>query len=276
MPQERLIKKLSADGIIGSLLTWIRAFLTGRAQRVNVEGMKSTWKSVKSGVPQGSILGPVLFLAYINDLPDIIISSIKIFADDTKLFRNSDGDAETRGLQRGIDALTTWSNSWQLPFNTLKCKVTHLGSKKLAHAYTIDGVTLQRVSNEKDLGVVIDDGLNFHLHTAQAVANSFKMLGVISRSFEKKLDEETVPLLFKSIIHPILEYGNCVWGPMYRGDQDAVERVLRRATKLVKTIHYLPYEERLKKKLRKKLSLMSMYYRHNRGGMINDHDIGTR
>ena len=180
-----------------------------------------------------------------------------------------DGDAETRGLQRDIDALTAWSNSWQLPFNTQKCKVMHLGSKNLAHEYTMNGVTLQCVNNEKDLGVVIDDGLNFHLHTAQAVAKSFKMLGAIRRSFEK-LDEETVPLLFKSVIRPILEYGNCVWGPMYRGDQDAVERVLRRATKLVKTIRHLPYEERLKK-----LGLMSMYYRRNRGDMIMTYQILT-
>ena len=107
------------------------------------------------------------------------------------------------------------------------------------------------------------------MHTAQVVAKSFKMLEIIKRSFEK-LDEETVPLLFKSLIRPILEYGNCVWGPMYRGDQDAVERVLRRATKLVKTVRHLPYEERLKK-----LGLMSMYYRRNRGDMIMTYQIIT-
>ena len=145
----------------------------------------------------------------------------------------------------------------------------HLGYRNTLQEYTMDGKPLQSVSSEKDLGVVVDNGLNFHLHTAEVVAKSFKMLGMIKRSFEK-LDEETVPLLFKSVIRPIMEYGNCVWGLMHRGDQDAVERVLRRATKLIKSIRHLPYEERLKK-----LGLMSMYYRRIRGDMIMTYQILT-
>ena len=269
VPHERLLQKLSAYGISGTLLSWIRDFLTGRRQRVVVDGAKSDWKRVNSGVPQGSVLGPVLFLAYINDLPEAVSSSVKIFADDTKVFRVTDCDDEVKVLQRDIDALMAWSTCWQLPFNIQKCKVMHLGYRNSLEDYKMEGASLQCVSNEKDLGVVIDSELNFHLHTAQVVAKSFKMLGVIKRSFEK-LDEETVPLLFKSLIRPILEYGNCVWGPMYRGDQDAVERVLRRATKLVKTVRHLPYEERLKK-----LGLMSMYYRRNRGDMIMTYQIIT-
>ena len=172
-------------------------------------------------------------------------------------------------LQRDINAVMSWLSSWQLPFNIQKCKVMHLGYRNTLQEYTMDGKPLQSVSSEKDLGEVVDNGLNFHLHTAEVVAMSFKMLGMIKRSFEK-LDEETVPLLFKYVIRPILEYGNCVWGPMYRGDQDAVERVLRRATKLIKSIRYLPYEERLKK-----LGVMSMYYRRIRGDMIMTYQLLT-
>ena len=269
VPHERLLQKLSAYGISGCLLSWIRDFLTERTQRVVVDGAESGWKNVISGVPQGSVLGPVLFLIYINDLPDVITSSVKIFADDTKVFGNANSDSEVTILQRDIDALAAWSYSWQLPFNVQKCKVMHLGYRNQMQDYKLNGIPLQSVSNEKDLGIVIDSELNFHLQTAQIVAKSFKMLGIIKRSFEK-LDEETVPLLFKSVIRPILEYGNCVWGPMYKGDQDAVEKVLRRTTKLVKTIRQLPYEERLNK-----LGLMSMYYRRNRGDMIMTHQILT-
>lgn len=269
VPHERLLRKLSAYGIRGHLLNWIRSFLIGRRQRVLVGDAKSEWRNVVSGVPQGSVLGPVLFLIYINDLPDSINSVVKIFADDTKIFRTVGNPEEGRMLQDDIDTLATWSGAWQLPFNIEKCKVMHLGTRNLEQEYKMNGMVLQETSSEKDLGITVDNKLRFHLHTAQAVAKGFKMLGLIKRSFEK-LDKDTVPLLFKAMVRPSLEYGNCVWGPMFRGDQDAVERVLRRATKLVKPLRRLPYEERLRR-----LGLMSMYYRRRRGDMIMTYQILT-
>ena len=172
VPHECLLQKLFAYGIFGNFLSWIRAFLTGRTQRVVVDGIKSSWKSVGSGVPQVSALGPVLFLAYINDLPDIVSSSVKIFADDINIFRKTDCDEEAVALQRDINAVMTWSSSWQLPFNIQKCKVMHLGYRNTLQEYMMDGKPLQSVNSEKDLGVVVDNGLNFHLHTAEVVAKS--------------------------------------------------------------------------------------------------------
>ena len=100
VPHEHLLQKLRAYGISRTLLSWIRAFLTGRMQRVVTDGAKSGWKKVNSGVPQGSVLGPVLFLEYINDLPEAVSSSVKIFADDTKVFRMTECDDEV-GNYRG-------------------------------------------------------------------------------------------------------------------------------------------------------------------------------
>ena len=182
VPHWRLLSKLYSYGIRGQLYNWIISFLTGRRQRVLVGKARSGWEDV-SGVPQGSVPGPVLFLMYINDLPNSITSVVKIFVDDTKVFRTVDNPEECKMLQHDIDALASWSAAWQLPFNIDKCKVMHLGTRNSHQEYKMNGMVLQRTASEKDLGVVVDKELRFHMHTAQAVAKGFKMLGLIKRSF---------------------------------------------------------------------------------------------
>ena len=137
VPHQRLLIKLKAYGITGTLLTWITNFLTGRSQKVVVNGIQSTPTPVLSGIPQGSVLGPLLFLIYVNDLPNDICSSLMLFADDTKIYRciQSTEDAET--LQADLNTLSQWSTTWQLPFNVDKCKVLHFGQKNLNHQYTM-------------------------------------------------------------------------------------------------------------------------------------------
>ena len=269
VPHKRLLCKLSGYGIRGKLLIWIEAFLSNRWQRVMVKGKASGWSEVSSGVPQGSVLGPLLFLIFINDLPDVVKSSMKIFADDTKVYHTVSTLPDIQELQDDIDALQTWSQNWQLPFNTKKCKLMHLGHRNDAHQYSMHGEVLQEIDNEKDLGVVVDSKLRFHLQTAQAVSRAFRMLGLMKRSFGC-LNSQTIPILFKSVIRPILEYGNCVWGPLFRGDQDSVERVLRRATRLDPSLREHPYQERLKQ-----TGIPSMYYRRQRGDMIMVYQIMT-
>jgi len=231
VPHERLLQKLSSYGVRGKLLTWIRAFLSDRWQRAVVNGEAANWSVVTSGIPQGSVLGPLLFLIFINDLPDALTSLLKIFADDTKIFRMLSTADDTHELQKDIDCLSVWSEQWQLPFNTKKCKVMHLGHGNALHEYVMNGDTLEATDHEKDLGVVVDEKLRFHMHTAQVVAKAFRVLSMIKRSFENIISK-TIPLLFKSVIRPVIEYGNCVWGPLFQGDQDSVERVLRHATKM--------------------------------------------
>ena len=262
VPHVRLISKLRAYGVGGNVLRWIQAFLHDRRQRVIVEGHHSGWATVSSGIPQGSILGPVLFLVFINDLPGVVKSAARLFADDTKMYREVSTNQDKDLLQTDIKLLEEWSAKWQLPFNKDKCKLMHVGSSNPGFSYQMEGASIAAVTNEKDLGIIIDNSLKFHEQTAAAVARANRILGLIKRAFSI-LDATTLPLLFRAMVRPHLQYANSVWGPTLRMEQDAIERVLRRATKLVRSLRNLKYEDRLQI-----LKIPSMYYRRLRGDMI--------
>ena len=262
VPHHRLLYKLRCYGVRGKLLAWIEGFLTTRSQQVTVNGHSSEWTRVESGVPQGSVLGPLLFLVFINDLPDAIQASIKMFADDTKLYSAVPTPQASAALQADLDELVKWSESWQLPFNEGKCKVLHLGRGQHAFQYSMKGVQVSRAEAEKDLGVHVDSELKFRKQASAAVAKGSQLLAVIRRSFVL-IDTQTLPLLYKTLVRPLLEYGNLVWGPFNRADQKLVERVQRRATRMVSSLRHLPYEERLRA-----LKLPSLYHRRRRGDMI--------
>ena len=262
VPHERLLAKLHAYGIRGKLLKWIRSFLTGRKQRVRVASASSEWQPVISGIPQGSVLGPTLFILYVNDLPSKVNSSIRLFADDTKLFGKVCNDTDHSAVNTDLQALEDWSKRWQLPFNTSKCSVLHLGSRNPERQYIMAGATLNAVTEEKDLGIVIDQGLKFHSQAAKASSKANQVLGVIRKAFDN-LDHETLPLLYKSLVRPLLEYGNPIWGPFYKTDQIMLEQVQRRATRLIPSIRHLTYEERLRH-----LKIPSLMYRRRRCDMI--------
>ena len=127
VPHQRLLIKLKAYGIGESMINCIQAWLTDRRQRVIVEGEISNWKPVLSGVPQGSVLGPILFLIFINDLDDDLSSKVLKFADDTKVFRPVKTDTDKETLQDDLTKLVTWSEKWQMLFNFDKCKCIYIG-----------------------------------------------------------------------------------------------------------------------------------------------------
>ena len=267
VPHQRLIKKLQAYGIHGKLLRWINQFLVGRKQRVVVEGEKSEWKEVISGIPQGSVLGPLLFVLFINDMPSCVSNACKLFADDSKIYTQVRNPGNIQALQEDLAKLEDWSSKWQMGHNIDKCKSLHLGSNNRHHSYTMDGNPLSQTTVEKDLGVYIDEELKFHAHTARVVAKAFQITAVVKKSFVH-LDVITLPLLYKSLIRPHLEYGNVIWGPHHKLDQKAVERVQRRVTKLIPALKDLPYEDRLRS-----LKIPTLYYRRRRGDMIQVYKI---
>ena len=269
VPHQRLLQKIKNLGIIGRSNTWIRAFLTGRRQQVRVENDFSSWKSVISGIPQGSVLGPILFVIFINDMPDVVSSTCQLFADDAKLFRGIRSNEDIEILQADIDNLIEWSTRWQLPFNINKCKSLHIGSKNKNHIYTMNGKELQQVKEEKDLGILIDDQLKFHIQTAEAVKKANVVLGIVKKSFIH-LDSTTLPLLYKSLVRPHIEYGNVIWGPYFKEDIKAVDMVQRRATKLVPNLREMSYEDRLRE-----LKLPSLCHRRRRGDMVYTYKILT-
>ena len=154
---------------------------------------------MKSGIPQSSVLGPLLFSIFVNNLPTILQSDCLLFADECKIFRPLVDDDSIDQLQNDLNRLQSWSLLWQLPFNISKCQVPHLGRANPNHTYYINSEPLQNVNEEKDLGVIIDNQLKFHSHVSSVVSKASKLLAVIRQSFSL-LDTETFPYLYKSII----------------------------------------------------------------------------
>ena len=255
VPHQRLLEKVRNFGITGNMHNWIKSFLSARKQRVCVEAELSSWACVKSGIPQGSVLGPTLFVIFINDMPDIVRSVRLLFADDTKIFRSIKTTSDNNILQEDLDAVINWSTRLQLPFNETKCKSLHIGKKNYCQTYKMNGYTLEQVTEEKDLGIIIDNELKFHKHTAMAIKKANRILGLIKKSFVN-LDTNSLPLLYKTLVRLHLEYGDIIWGPHYKEDQKAIEKVQERATKLIPSIQDLPYEERSRQ-----LNLPSLMHR---------------
>jgi hypothetical protein len=183
-----LVNKLANYGIRGSLLNWFSHYLHGRQQLVTtLEGMSSK-KPVSSGVPQGSILGPILFLLYVNDLPDAIENSkVACFTDDTKIFRCVDSISDAALLQSDLSNLENWSTSSGLIFNQLKCKCLRVNRKiqPTTYPYKIKDKELTTMSVEKDLGIWVASDLAWTKHVLEHCAKANKLLGFIRRSVEK-------------------------------------------------------------------------------------------
>jgi hypothetical protein len=156
VPHKRLLAKLKAIGIEGNLLRWIGLWLTGRKQRVVINSVESDWKDVLSGVPQGSIMGPLRFIIFINDIDLNIGNKILKFADDTKLFGIASSDEDIESLRYDLNRLFEWSEKWQMKFNVEKCVVMHVGAKNVKAQYVIGGKSLTKVEEEKDLGVIFN------------------------------------------------------------------------------------------------------------------------
>ena len=249
VPHRRLCKKLAGYGIKGPILNWITAFLKGRKQLVKVNQTKSTTNDVVCGIPQGSVLGPLLFVLYINDLPDKVISSILLFADDTKIFKEVDSIIDSLTIQNDIYELEKWSNDWLLQFHPDKCHVLTIGkftNIKHAHPYTLNGNQLEHVLTEKDLGILIDEDLSFEEHISKQVNKANSILGIINRGFEN-LSPQIFLTLYGTFVRPHLEYAQSVWSPKLRKHVNLLEGVQRRATRLVQLYRNLSYEERLRR-----------------------------
>ena len=245
VPHQILLLKLKAHGIGDSITDWIEQWLTDRRQRVVVDGEVSNWKSVLSGVPQGSVLGPILFLIYINDLDDSITSNVLKFAYDTKLFRKVNTDGDKQHLQNDLDRLMKWSEKWQMLFNFGKCKCLHTGHGNLNVNYKMGDTVLGTTVKEKDLGVTISADMKVSEQCGIAASKGNQILGLIRRNITYKGKQLIIPL-YKAIVRPHLEYCIQAWRPYRKKDIDTLERIQRRATKMIPELRDLSYEERLK------------------------------
>ena len=249
VPHLKLLYKLKELGLADLLITWIEQFLLGRQMRVQVNGSYSTWFEVLSGVPQGSVLGPLLFLIFVRDLPDWVKNSIMMFADDTKVWTSIHKLEDQESLQRDLDRLGEWSKTWLLTFNPEKCKVMHIGHE-LPTVYTMkDGnkmIQLESTSVEKDLGVWVTKDLKPSEQCIQSARKAQAVLGMVKRQF-KEIDKEDFGIVYNTYVRPHLEYCVQAWSPHVQKDKACLERVQRRAKQIMKGLKKLTYETRLKR-----------------------------
>ena len=228
VPYKRLLGKMESYGINNLVLNWCKSFLMGRKQAVSVNGSLSQPAPVASGIPQGSVLGPLLFVIYINDLPDSVRNSfLLMFADDTKLFKHITGEADVLDLQADVTELEKWSDTWLLRFHPDKCKVLTLGQFEnifFAYPYKLNNVILEHVDEEKDLGVTIDSELSFEAHMDDKINKANGILGLIRRTFTY-LDKDILLTLYKALVRPHLEYANTLWKPRTKKYIKSIENV---------------------------------------------------
>ena len=267
VPHKRLMTKVRALGIVGQVSDWIEAWLTDRRQRVVIDGVPSEWCPVTSGVPQGSVLGPLLFLIYINDIDAGLISKMSKFADDTKLGVNAADPLEVEGLRRDLERIGEWSERWQMPFNTSKCHVMHVGVQNAGADYTLLGSPVASTPMELDLGVIMTNDFKFSAQCIAAERKAQKILGYVKRVFIHR-NSHTVMTLYKTLVRPLLEYAAQFWSPTYRCDVERLERVQARATKLIPEIRNMGYERRLAA-----LDLFTLEQRRLRGQLIETFKI---
>jgi len=246
VPTERLIKKVRAHGISGRVLNWISAWLRGRKQRVVLNGNASDWAAVLSGVPQGSVLGPLLFIIFINDLDDSATADmLHKFADDTKVAQPVRTAEDRERLQESLKGLENWAATWGMEFNVAKCKVMHVGHNNIQHVYQMKGTDLAVTKEERDIGVTMLNNLKPTAQCAKAARAATTVLGQLSRAFHFR-DRHVFPQLYKQYVRPHLEFAVPAWSPWAEGDKEALEKVQRRAVKMVSGLTGSDYEGRLR------------------------------
>ena len=235
VPHERLAIKLRHYGLKGNILQWIQSFLRDRSQQVLVEGQSSTSAPVVSGVPQGTVLGPLLFLLYINDLPQKVSSTARLFADDSLLYLQISNTADTAALQRDLHRLQQWEKDWQMSFNPSKCEVIRITTKRnpIKATYQIHDHDLSITKTGKYLGVIISEDLSWKAHVEAATKKANNSLAFLRRNLSS-CPQDVTTQCYTTLVRPILEYAASAWDPHTKDCVKQLEAIQRRAARFIK------------------------------------------
>ena len=272
-----LLIKLRAYGIDGKLLAWLAAYLEDRRQRVVVGNAKSPWLEVVSGTTQGTVLGFLLFLIFINDLPSVCSPEdealVKLLADDTKTFQEISVEtavADQEKLQGRIDHIVQWAQEWKMEINPAKSKVMHMGKHNPCLPYFVSGTEIAAVSTEKDIGFWIRDDLSTTTHVQKARCKALAEICRIRRNFSY-INKRAFCTLYNQRIRPHLDYGMTACPPGTVAEQKLLEAVQSKATALVHGLRHMGSDER-----RRELGLMTLDQRRVRGDLIEVYKILKR
>ena len=245
-----LLVKLWSSGITGNLWLWFKAYLSNRSQCVTINSHSSSLLPVLSGVPQGSILGPLLFLIFINDLPTSInSSSILLFTDDAKSFRQISSHFDCSLLQDDLDRLHDWSHEWKLLFNIAKCialQFSHGKPPVTPHPpYSLNSQAIDTSDHHRDLGIIISDDLSWSAHYDHMCAQAYQMLGLIRRTFGSVSIVSARKKLYVSLVRSQVTYCSVIWRPHLIRDISMLETIQRHATKFILSNYSSDYKSRL-------------------------------
>ena len=234
MSHPHLLHKLSYYGITGPLLNWISDFLKDRVQQVLLHNGRSQFCNVLSGVPQGSVLGPLLFLLYINDLASNVTSKIRLYADDVILYREILSAEDIIRLQKDLDIIAQWAHTWLMKLNLTKCEHLTITNKKnpINSTYNISSHFLCKVNSAKYLGVTFTHNLSWHDHVV-AICNKANSTHTFLQRNLRQCSPTIKSLAYLTYVRPILEYASTVWSPYVRTDIARLEMVQRKAVRFV-------------------------------------------
>jgi hypothetical protein len=231
-----LLAKLKSAGVTGNLLHWFSSYLTNRRQRVILPGTSSDWSAINAGVPQGSILGPLLFLVYINDIVSEIHCNIRLFADDTSLYLTVDHpDSAAQHLNSDIQKIIKWADTWLVSFNPSKTEsfvVSRKQAKPFHPPLIMTNEQITTVKSHKHLGVVLSDDCGWHSHIDYIKEKAWKRINIM-RNLKFTLDRKSLEIIYISFIRPILEYADVIWGNCLKGDKDELEKIQSEAARIV-------------------------------------------
>ena len=201
-------------GLSGNLLKWIKDFLIERQMRTVIKNCVSSWTTVTSRVPQGSVLAPIIFLIYVNDMVDGISSYASLFADDVKIMRRIKVEEDCSLLQEDLRKIYEWSQMWEMEFNAKKCKILEMGrsDKRTTGNYNIGPELIPKTKEKKDLGILIQDDLSPEKHINKIVSTTYQLLTSIKMAFNY-MDEDMMKRTIVAIICPRLKYAAVAWSP---------------------------------------------------------------
>jgi hypothetical protein len=266
VPHQRLILKLRSIGITGPLLSWCESFLQNRKQRVVMGEYVGEWKDIFSGVPQGSVIGPLFFVIYLNDLILSLSITAKVYADDSKLIsiNNKNDNTQQLIMQENLNLIYEWTVDWKVFLNELKCMVLHLGTLRQLenkYKYYINGTEVMETLVEKDLGIMVTGDLQWDRHIVKLCSSVNFYAKLVFKSFDFK-SVSIIRSIYTSLIRPKLEYATVIWSPKLERHKELVEKVQHRCTKFGPLAN-LSYHERLVQ-----LGLTTLEVRRKRGDLI--------